>query len=465
MLLASDLAALALAYGFMLAANALDGRPVVDGENITAFILTVPIWLFLASTVGLYQLYGQRVDHTFVDELLPVFMVGTVWVWFLTGVDSALDVDETQLYGASALWFGGLVAVLSLRALTRRLATRRAWFRQPVLLIGGRNALGRVHDRIARHPECGLDPAVALRIEGSRATLLDLGDEERFELGRTTIAPGRDPEQLAEWVAGLGLDRVIIAGPVATLGERGELVRAFAAGGITVDEVAAEPEALLSTAVLHHLEGLPVLTVRPAATTRGALIAKRSLDFCVSLLALLVVAPALPLIAARIKLGSRGPVLFRQQRVGRNGETFELLKFRTMVDGAEQMRDPHTHNGRVVNLKQHDDPRVTAFGARLRRWSIDELPQLWNVLRGDMSLVGPRPLPLPEAELVDERFALRTSVRPGLTGAWQVHGRSEIPFEEMLQLDYTYVVTWTIREDLRLLARTISAVARRRGAY
>ena len=178
--------------------------------------------------------------------------------------------------------------------------------------------------------------------------------------------------------------------------------------------------------------------------------------------------PALCYIAVRIKLDSPGPVFFSQTRTGRYGEPFALLKFRTMQDGAERMQaalSPVERKNGVALFKLRRDPRVTAYGARLRRWSVDELPQLWNVLRGDMSLVGPRPLPVAEAELADERFASRTTVRPGLTGPWQVHGRSDIPFREMLQLDYTYVVTWTLREDVRLLARTVSAVIRRRGAY
>jgi lipopolysaccharide/colanic/teichoic acid biosynthesis glycosyltransferase len=116
-------------------------------------------------------------------------------------------------------------------------------------------------------------------------------------------------------------------------------------------------------------------------------------------------------------------------------------------------------------LKLREDPRITPFGRRLRRWSIDELPQLWNVLRGDMSLVGPRPLPLDEARLVDGHFAERLRMRPGITGPWQIHGRSDIPFDDMVKLDYMYVASWTMREDLRLLARTVGAVAHGRGAY
>jgi exopolysaccharide biosynthesis polyprenyl glycosylphosphotransferase len=470
LLLGSDLLALVLAYGMMLGANALDGRPVFDSENLIAFVITLPVWVLAASVVGLYHLYERRVDHTFADELVPVFMVTTVWAWFLLGFDSGLDQQETQLYGIAVLWASAITTVLVSRGIARHLATRRSWFRQPVMLIGSERDADRVLPRIQRHPECGLEPVLALQLDGSRATLrrLDGGGPE-LETPQFAAGWGADPERTAGWIRSLGIDRVIIAGRSPGLGEHGEVVRALASHGITVDEVAAEPEALLSTAVLHHLEGLPVLTIRPSPITKGALILKRMTDIGVASAGLTLLSPLLTYIAVRVKLDSPGPVLFKQRRAGLHGRPFELLKFRTMVDGAEAMQEellPRTlGNGGPTLFKLRDDPRVTHFGARLRRWSLDEIPQLWNVLRGDMSLVGPRPLPLRQAALVDGDHTERTRVRPGLTGPWQVHGRSDIPFEQMLQLDYTYVAAWTMREDLRLLARTVGAVLRRRGAY
>jgi lipopolysaccharide/colanic/teichoic acid biosynthesis glycosyltransferase len=140
-----------------------------------------------------------------------------------------------------------------------------------------------------------------------------------------------------------------------------------------------------------------------------------------------------------------------------------------MVDGADQMREELRANddrlAATKMLKLREDPRVTPFGATLRRWSIDELPQLWNVVRGDMSLVGPRPLPLDEARHIDGHFAERLRMRPGITGPWQINGRSDIPFDDMVKLDYMYVASWTMREDLRLLVRTVGAVFHGRGAY
>ena len=175
--------------------------------------------------------------------------------------------------------------------------------------------------------------------------------------------------------------------------------------------------------------------------------------------------------AIRIKRGSPGPVLFRQTRVGRDGKRFEFLKFRTMVQNADAMKtevdtlNMHREGPTPGMFKIPGDPRITRVGQWLRRWSLDELPQLWNVLKGDMSLVGPRPLIPKEAEQVSGDYAARLQMRPGITGPWQALGRSEIGFGDMVKLDYTYVTHWSFAQDMRLLLRTVVAVAGGRGAY
>jgi lipopolysaccharide/colanic/teichoic acid biosynthesis glycosyltransferase len=192
------------------------------------------------------------------------------------------------------------------------------------------------------------------------------------------------------------------------------------------------------------------------------------MDVSLSLVGLLVLAPMFLVIAAAIKLDSRGPVFFRQVRMGRRDLRFHILKFRTMVVDAD------SHKGEVVHLNKHagvdermfkapNDPRVTRLGRFLRRYSIDELPQLVNVLRGEMSLVGPRPL-IPEEHRHVYAWGLkRVDLKPGITGLWQVLGRDDIPFGEMVALDHRYVTTWSLFEDLRLLLRTIPVVFRGSG--
>lgn len=205
-------------------------------------------------------------------------------------------------------------------------------------------------------------------------------------------------------------------------------------------------------------------TVRSAAATRWA---KRTFDVAGALALLVLFAPVIALAAARIHLHDRGPVLFRQRRVGRDGEHFRCLKLRSMVVDAEDLLpDLQTRSGHTEGLfKLRDDPRITRPGVWLRRFSLDELPQLVNVLRGEMSLVGPRP-PLPtEVSAYTDEMQRRLRVRPGMTGLWQVSGRSELSWDEAIRLDLHYVDNWSMLQDLVILARTFNAVMSGRGAY
>ena len=193
----------------------------------------------------------------------------------------------------------------------------------------------------------------------------------------------------------------------------------------------------------------------------------RALSVLVAAVGLVVLAPMLALIAAAIKLDSRGPVLFRQRRIGKDGRPFELVKFRTMRSDADQLQaDLESLNEASGALfKIADDPRLTPVGRFLRRYSLDELPQLLNVLKGDMSLIGPRPLILEEDQFVESWARKRLLLKPGMTGLWQVLGRSAIPFEEMVKLDYVYVTNWSLWWDIKILLRTNPTVLARRGAY
>jgi lipopolysaccharide/colanic/teichoic acid biosynthesis glycosyltransferase len=192
---------------------------------------------------------------------------------------------------------------------------------------------------------------------------------------------------------------------------------------------------------------------------------KRAVDVTAALLGLVVLLPLMMLVAVLLCASSPGPPLFRQRRIGREGREFAMWKFRTMVAGAERLRPALLAESRDADwLDLAHDPRVTGFGRLLRRTSLDELPQLVNVLRGDMSLVGPRPLPLEEQARVPEWAAARLRVRPGITGLWQVRGRAGTGFAEMLRLDCAYVSELSLANDLRILARTVPAVLSARGA-
>jgi exopolysaccharide biosynthesis polyprenyl glycosylphosphotransferase len=212
--------------------------------------------------------------------------------------------------------------------------------------------------------------------------------------------------------------------------------------------------------------GFPLLHVEEPHFTGWRRLVKRISDIVLTSIGLVVIAPVMLAIAAVIKLQDGGPVIFRQQRVGRGGESFTMLKFRSMVPNAEdrklQLVPYNEGNGGL--FKMRDDPRITPFGRFLRDFSLDELPQLFNVLAGSMSLVGPRPHLASELALMPSEASRRSLVTPGLTGLWQVSGRSNLEGEDAIRLDLRYVENWSLTLDLLILWKTISAVLAKRGA-
>jgi exopolysaccharide biosynthesis polyprenyl glycosylphosphotransferase len=223
----------------------------------------------------------------------------------------------------------------------------------------------------------------------------------------------------------------------------------------------------IATRVAEDLDGIPLLSLSTVPGDALALAVKRTLDVVLSALALVALAPLLLATAVAIKLDSSGPALFRQRRIGVNGREFRMLKFRSMYRDAEarlaSLRALNEASGPVFKIKR--DPRITRVGRFIRRTSIDELPQFWNVLRGEMSVVGPRP-PLPsEADQYQRRHVRRLSVKPGITCTWQVSGRSSIGFDRWMELDLAYIDSWSLWQDVKILARTIPAVLTGRGAH
>jgi exopolysaccharide biosynthesis polyprenyl glycosylphosphotransferase len=238
--------------------------------------------------------------------------------------------------------------------------------------------------------------------------------------------------------------------------------------GITVHLRLTPYEHLLSRVELHTMAGSEFLMFSTTPRSAVLLGLKRALDLAGSSILLLLLSPLLLIVAIMVKLTSRGPVIFRQERAGMSGRVFTLYKFRTMREGAERERvaleSKNELNGPAFKIK--DDPRVTGLGRFLRKTSIDELPQLWNVVKGDMSLVGPRPLPVYEVEKFERWQRRRMSMRPGITCLWQVMGRNRVTdFSEWMKLDLEYVDCWSLPLDLKILLRTVPAVLGGRGAY
>jgi lipopolysaccharide/colanic/teichoic acid biosynthesis glycosyltransferase len=212
------------------------------------------------------------------------------------------------------------------------------------------------------------------------------------------------------------------------------------------------------------LNGLTVLGIRRLGLVRSSRAVKRAMDLLGAVIALIVIGPLMVAIAMAIRVDSRGPVFFRQTRVGREGRRFMMLKFRTMVDGADGMKGQLADRNEAIGLfKISEDPRITTVGRWLRRTSLDELPQLLHVLRGEMSLVGPRPLVIEEDCRIQGRHRRRLQLTPGMTGDWQILGSARIPLDEMVKIDYLYVANWSFWGDVKILARTLLYVLSARG--
>ncbi len=262
-------------------------------------------------------------------------------------------------------------------------------------------------------------------------------------------------------------DCLFVASTAVSAEQMERIVKSMRRDGIEVRVSANLPEMLTSRVVPQPVGGIMTLALRPVELSGPQAFLKRSLDLVGSAVGLIVTLPLFAAIAIAIEFSSRGSVFFRQERVGRHGKPFTMIKFRTMVsDAEERLADLHVSNEASGPLfKMKNDPRVTRLGRRLRRWSLDELPQLVNVLKGEMSLVGPRPsLPNEVTRYEDWEFD-RLEVRPGITGLWQVSGRSDLVFADYVRLDLFYIENWSLAYDLFILVKTIPAVFSQKGSY
>ncbi len=263
------------------------------------------------------------------------------------------------------------------------------------------------------------------------------------------------------------IDEVLIADPDFPEDDAVDLVDRCHRNGVRVRVAPSTMEILMDRVEFVPGRALPLFELKPPVFEGIDFVIKRMFDFFGALLLLIFLSPLLALIAIAIKLDSRGPVLFRAARPGIGGVPFPCLKFRTMNAGAHQLQDQmeeHNEAGGVI-FKIRQDPRVTRVGRMLRRYSLDEFPQLWNVVRGDMSLVGPRPLPQRDYDRLEDWHRKRYLVLPGMTGLWQVSGRSELDFDDLVRLDFVYLERWSVFLDLTILLKTIPAVLRSKGAW
>jgi len=280
---------------------------------------------------------------------------------------------------------------------------------------------------------------------------------------KRVTARGEDADEFGEYLRRSDFHRVIVTHTDDAAGDMIDTIRVFKSRGIKVSVLPSLFDVLGSAVEFDDLGGATLLGVRRYGLTRSSQLMKRGLDIAVSSLLLVILAPLFATIGLLIKRSSPGPVFFRQTRVGRGDTRFRIVKFRTMRSDAEEQKVELLDRNETRGLfKIADDPRVTGIGRVLRRSSLDELPQLFNVLRGEMSLVGPRPLVLDEDEQVAGWHRRRLDLTPGMTGAWQILG-NRVPLEDMVSLDYLYIVNWSLWSDIEILLRTVPHVLGRRN--
>lgn len=310
--------------------------------------------------------------------------------------------------------------------------------------------------------------AVANALAGLSRTRVEI-------VGYVSRSPGQDNglrplgqlEDLPRVVAAERVQEVIIADPDFHQEQAVELVDMCHRSGVTVHVAPSTMEVLLDRARFVPGQSVPLFTLRPPVFEGIDYALKRTLDLVLSTVALIVLAPLMLAIALAVKLSSRGPVIYRSSRPGIAGKPFHCFKFRTMDEHAEHLQADleqlNEKSGALFKIQR--DPRLTRVGCFLRRYSLDELPQLVNVLRGEMSMVGPRPLPMRDFERLEEWHKKRYLVLPGITGLWQVSGRSELDFDDLVRLDFVYLERWSVMLDLSILLKTVPAVLSRRGAF
>jgi exopolysaccharide biosynthesis polyprenyl glycosylphosphotransferase len=433
------------AFAVVLALNVALVIPAgpAAGHRILWGLPSVPLMMTLFKLYGLYDRDVKRISYSTVDDI-PRLFHATVSRYSPL---HRLDFAEILLFGVTVI-----ALVAAVRFVVRAFAGRVIGVERALLV--GSGAIGQtLVAKLSAHPEYRLEVIGALAPT----------DPTQITEPRRLPALGT-LNQLEAVAARHDVTRVVFSPADLEESELERMLRDCRALSLKVSVLPRLADVLGPAVEIDDVEGVTVLGVNPPWLPRSSRALKRGMDLLIAAPLLILITPLLALLAIAIKLDSRGPVLFAQERVGRKGRHFRLFKLRTMGIDAEQRRmellaastDPGW-------LKLDHDPRVTKVGSWLRRLSLDELPQLWNVVRGEMSLVGPRPLIPPEDHHVQGWARGRLDLTPGITGYWQVLGRTRIPFEEMVKLDYLYVMNWSLWEDVRLMLRTLPVVLGGRG--
>lgn len=433
----------ATAIIFALAISTL----VAGGDELTPAVVGVPLgFVLIAKLGGLYDRDAYLLHKTTLDEvprLVSLTAIATLLIWLADGALIQGPIERSQVLALA----GALAAsLIGLRSLTRAVAIRITPTER-CLYLGGVQGADEFRDTLSASHSVRAELVGWLPIGGRKSPDEVLSLTERVR----SLVRERDVHR-------------IVIGPGASTDEVLDSVRRIKDNGVKVSLLPNVARVVNSSAELDRLSGITLLGLRPFEMTLSSRFVKRSFDIAGSLVALVLLTPAFALVAVAIKLDSRGPVLYRQRRAGRHGEPFDMVKFRSMFEGADRRRHELEHLNEAEGVfKIARDPRVTRVGRVIRKLHLDEAPQLWNVLRGEMSLVGPRPLPLDEDRRIEGWHRRRLDLRPGITGPWQVLGSARIPVREMVLLDYQYVADWSAWNDIRILLLTVGHIVQRGG--
>lgn len=435
----------------------------VDPQNFVPVTVYLPVFLFLTAVLlivfWLEGLYTLPRTASWLDEIYKISIgtLGGVAIWIVFAF-----LYRPLFYSRLFLVFAILIttAVLSASRLLARFVLWRFRARglgmERVLIVGAGEKGRALMRSLVAQPELGYQVVGFLDDDPQNLN----GPIGRFQPlgGLSQISPILKEKEI---------DQVIITLPASDHERILSIIDHCQKSGVRVRILPDLFEMAISRVDVEEIGGLPLLGVKEVAISGWNLAVKRAIDLVTSATGLVLASPLFLLVALAIKLESRGPVLFRQTRIGRGGKSFTLYKFRSMKAGAEEEKPVLADLDQAQGLyfKIRNDPRTTRVGRFLRRTSLDELPQLVNVLRGEMSLVGPRPALPEEVEKYEEWHKRRLEVQPGLTGMWQVMGRSDLPFDEMVMLDLYYIENWSLWLDLKILLRTVPSVLTGRGAY
>jgi exopolysaccharide biosynthesis polyprenyl glycosylphosphotransferase len=448
----ADVAGLTLSFLLAEEIAGQRGLPVRLSFELLLFAITIPVWMVIAKIYGLYERDEERTEHTTVDDFVGVLHLVTVGVWVLFAGAWFFKIAYPPLDKMTTFWLLAIVLIPIARSAARMFCHRRPSYIQNTVVVGAGEIGQLVARKLLQHPEYGI------RLVG----FVDTDPMDRRDDVKAIPVLG-SLDDLGEIIERNGVERVLFAFSREPTTEMLEAVRALREYEVQVDIVPRLFEVIAPSVGIHTVEGLPLIGLPPVKLSRSSRLLKRGIDVVGASIGLILTAPLLAWIAYRIKRDSPGPVFFRQERVGLNGAPFTVLKFRTMrCDVDDQAHREYIRatmsaaavpgNNGVYKLDR--ESAVTPVGRWLRKTSLDELPQLINVLRGEMSLVGPRPCIPYETEHFASHHFERFLVRPGLTGLWQVVARAHSTFGEALDMDVAYVRGWSLWLDVTLLCRT-----------